>query len=49
MRAEIVGAAIGLAVHNAFEPRLYLAGHPNVIEVSGVAEGDAPSAKSAPR
>jgi glycerol uptake facilitator-like aquaporin len=42
--AEIVGAAIGLALHNAFEPRLHPAGHPNVIEASGVAESDAPTA-----
>lgn len=33
--AELVGAAIGLAIHNAFEPRLYPAGHPNVIKASG--------------
>jgi glycerol uptake facilitator-like aquaporin len=35
MVAELIGAAIGLAVHNAFEPRLHPAGHPNVIESSG--------------
>jgi glycerol uptake facilitator-like aquaporin len=33
--AELIGALIGLAVHNAFEPRLHPAGHPNVIESSG--------------
>jgi glycerol uptake facilitator-like aquaporin len=33
--AELIGAFIGLAVHNAFEPRLHPAGHPNVIESSG--------------
>lgn len=33
--AQLVGAAIGLAVHNLFEPRLHPAGHPNVIEASG--------------
>ncbi|MBT2303606.1 aquaporin family protein [Variovorax paradoxus] len=35
MLAELIGALIGLAVHNAFEPRLHPAGHPNVIESSG--------------
>lgn len=39
--AELMGAAIGLAIHNAFEPRLHPAGHPNVIEASGAAEGEA--------
>lgn len=38
--AELAGAAIGLAIHNAFEPRLHPAGHPNVIEASGAAEGE---------
>jgi glycerol uptake facilitator-like aquaporin len=38
--AELAGAAIGLAIHNAFEPRLHPAGHPNVIEASGTAEGE---------
>ncbi len=33
--AEFVGAAIGLALHQALEPRRGLAGHPNVIESSG--------------
>ena len=33
--AELIGALIGLAIHNAFEPRLHPAGHPNVIESSG--------------
>ena len=33
--AQLIGAFIGLAVHNAFEPRLHPAGHPNVIESSG--------------
>jgi len=33
--AQVIGAAIGLIVHNAFEPRLHPAGHPNVIESSG--------------
>lgn len=35
--AELVGAAIGLAIHHAFEPRRHRAGHPNVIEASGAA------------
>jgi glycerol uptake facilitator-like aquaporin len=33
--AELAGAAIGLAIHCAFEPRRHPAGHPNVIESSG--------------
>lgn len=33
--AELVGAAIGLALHSLLEPRRPLAGHPNVIESSG--------------
>jgi glycerol uptake facilitator-like aquaporin len=33
--AELVGAAIGLAIHNVLEPRLHLPDHPNVIESSG--------------
>jgi glycerol uptake facilitator-like aquaporin len=49
MLAEFVGAAIGLAIHNAFEPRLHPAGHPNVIETSGAAESNAPSAEPARR
>ncbi|UZD55308.1 aquaporin [Caldimonas aquatica] len=49
MLAELVGAAIGLAIHNAFEARLHPAGHPNVIEASGTAEGDTRSARAAPR
>src|SRR5687767_4491641 len=36
--AELIGAAIGLTLHNAFEPRLHPAGHPNVIESSGQQE-----------
>ncbi|ODV13040.1 MAG: glycerol uptake facilitator [Rubrivivax sp. SCN 70-15] len=46
--AELLGAAIGLAIHNALEPRKYPAGHPNVIEASGN-EGDSHAAKPAPR
>lgn len=33
--AQLIGALLGLAIHNAFEPRLHPAGHPNVIESSG--------------
>ena len=36
--AELVGAAIGLAIHHVLEPRLHPVGHPNVIEASGAAE-----------
>ena len=39
MLAQLAGAAFGLAIHNAFEPRLHPAGHPNVIEASGQSEG----------
>jgi len=35
MAAQFVGAAIGLGIHRAFEPRLHPVGHPNVIEASG--------------
>jgi hypothetical protein len=34
--AQMAGAAIGLALHRLFEPRLQRAGHPNLIEASGV-------------
>jgi len=34
--AQLVGAAIGLALHTLLEPRLHPAGHPNIIEASGV-------------
>jgi glycerol uptake facilitator-like aquaporin len=40
MLAEFAGAAIGLAIHNAFEPHLHPAGHPNVIEASGTPDGE---------
>ncbi len=33
--AELIGAAIGVALHSALEPRKQRAGHPNVIEASG--------------
>ena len=46
--AELAGAAIGLALHNAFEPRPHPAGHPNVIEASG-SEGDGPAIDTALR
>lgn len=38
--AQLIGAAVGLAIHNAFEPRLHPAGHPNVIEASGAPGGE---------
>jgi glycerol uptake facilitator-like aquaporin len=38
--AQLIGAAVGLAIHNAFEPRLHPAGHPNVIEASGAPDGE---------
>jgi len=37
--AQLVGAAIGLSLHDLFEPRLHPTGHPNVIEASG-ADGE---------
>ncbi len=43
MVAEFAGAAIGLAIHVAFEPRIHPAGHPNVIEASGDAASDLPA------
>lgn len=36
--AQLVGAALGLGLHRAFEPRLHPKGHPNVIEASGAVE-----------
>lgn len=39
--AELIGAAIGLALHMAFEPRKQRVGHPNLIESSGE-HGDFP-------
>jgi glycerol uptake facilitator-like aquaporin len=36
--AQLIGAAMGLALHGALEPRLRPAGHPNVIEASGEQE-----------
>ena len=33
--AESIGAALGLALHTAFEPRKQRIGHPNLIESSG--------------
>lgn len=38
--AELIGAAIGLGLHTAFEPRKQRLGHPNLIESSGE-HGDA--------
>jgi glycerol uptake facilitator-like aquaporin len=49
MLAQLVGAAVGLAIHNAFEPRLHPAGHPNLIEASGAVEADNTPAHTAPR
>jgi glycerol uptake facilitator-like aquaporin len=46
--AELVGAAAGLAIHTALEPRLHPGGHPNVIEASGSSDVDADAA-GAPR
>ena len=40
--AQLAGAAIGLAIHTAFEPRLHPAGHPNIIEASGQGPAQAP-------
>ncbi len=36
--AQLVGAAIGVGVHSALEPRKQRSGHPNVIEASGEQE-----------
>ena len=33
--AQLIGAAIGVALYSALEPRAQRAGHPNVIEASG--------------
>ncbi|MEX3947757.1 hypothetical protein AB4Y40_08380 [Paraburkholderia sp. EG287B] len=33
--AQLIGAATGLALHTAFEPRKQRAGHPNLVESSG--------------
>jgi glycerol uptake facilitator-like aquaporin len=33
--AQLIGAAIGVALHSALEPRARRAGHPNIIEASG--------------
>ena len=39
--AQLLGAALGLAIHNLLEPRLHPAGHPNVIEASGESDDEA--------
>jgi len=44
--AELVGAALGLAIHNVLEPRLHPSGHPNVIEASGTGADDAGTASA---
>lgn len=49
MLAQLAGAAIGVALHTAFEPRRHAAGHPNVIEASGSEEAEASAARTAPR
>jgi glycerol uptake facilitator-like aquaporin len=41
--AELAGAAIGLAIHAAFEQRIHPAGHPNVIEASGDSAPELPA------
>jgi glycerol uptake facilitator-like aquaporin len=41
--AELAGAAIGLAIHQAFEPRIHPAGHPNVIKASGASTPGLPA------
>lgn len=41
--AQFAGAAIGLAIHRGFEPRLHPKGHPNVIEASGTTEESGPA------
>jgi glycerol uptake facilitator-like aquaporin len=38
MIAQLIGAAIGVALHAALEPRVQRTGHPNVIEASGEQE-----------
>ncbi len=35
--AQLIGAALGVVLHKALEPRLCPAGHPNLIEASGEA------------
>jgi glycerol uptake facilitator-like aquaporin len=47
MLAELVGAVLGLAIHNAFEPRRHPTGHPNVIEASGESDVRPPSTSDA--
>jgi len=37
---ELAGAAVGLAIHNAFAPRRHAIGHPNVFEASGATGGE---------
>jgi len=46
--AQLVGAALGLAIHRAFEPRLHPAGHPNVIEASGGSPADREADRESP-
>jgi glycerol uptake facilitator-like aquaporin len=42
--AQLAGAALGVAIQQAFEPKERRSGHPNVIEASGAIEGE-PMAK----
>jgi glycerol uptake facilitator-like aquaporin len=39
--AQLLGAGVAVAIHQALEPRLHPKGHPNVIEASGAAEEQA--------
>jgi glycerol uptake facilitator-like aquaporin len=38
--AQLAGAAIGTAIHQALEPRARQSGHPNVIEASGAVDAE---------
>jgi hypothetical protein len=49
MVAEFSGAAVGVAVHQAFELRLHPPGHPNVIEASGACDESPPSSDAVGR
>lgn len=46
--AELVGAALGLAIHSVLEPGLHPSGHPNVFEASGAATDDAGAGSTSP-
>jgi glycerol uptake facilitator-like aquaporin len=47
--AEFAGAVVGLAIHNALEPRRHPGGHPNVIEASGASSAADADGASPPR